>query len=177
MSRGKSAVEVNKFVAGLITEASPLTFPDNASLDEQNFILNRDGSRSRREGFDLEPTSVVINTTMTLPASGDLARSSFKWINAGGNPSSVLVVVQVGQSLNFFDSSYNVLSQGWVFTYTYDASLAAQRFSYASVDGMLVVATGNKEVDVYIYDPNNNTVSKIQKTLYVRDLFGIQDVA
>ena len=40
------------FVKGLITEASPLTFPENASIDEKNFVLNRDGSRSRRLGVD-----------------------------------------------------------------------------------------------------------------------------
>ena len=36
------------FIQGLVTEASPLTFPENASIDEDNFVLNRDGSRSRR---------------------------------------------------------------------------------------------------------------------------------
>jgi hypothetical protein len=28
------------FTKGLITEASPLTFPENASIDERNFVLN-----------------------------------------------------------------------------------------------------------------------------------------
>ena len=47
MPRQTVPAEVNTFVKGLITEASPLTFPDNASLDELNFILNKDGSRRR----------------------------------------------------------------------------------------------------------------------------------
>ena len=42
------------FVKGLVTEANQLTFPENASVDEANFVLNRDGSRYRRLGVDYE---------------------------------------------------------------------------------------------------------------------------
>jgi hypothetical protein len=48
MAKGK--LEFNTFVKGIITEAGPLTYPDGASLDEANFVLNRDGSRQRRFG-------------------------------------------------------------------------------------------------------------------------------
>ena len=52
MAKAINAAEFSTFVAGLITDASPLTFPNNASLDEVNFELNRDGSRNRRLGMD-----------------------------------------------------------------------------------------------------------------------------
>jgi hypothetical protein len=61
MARQTAAVEINNFVKGLITEASPLTFPDNASLEEQNFVLNRDGSRERRSGMRLMAQENIIN--------------------------------------------------------------------------------------------------------------------
>ena len=35
MVKPSKRVEVNNFVKGLITEASPLNFPANASLDEE----------------------------------------------------------------------------------------------------------------------------------------------
>ena len=35
---------VNTFVKGLITEAGELTFPPDASVDELNCVLSRDGS-------------------------------------------------------------------------------------------------------------------------------------
>jgi hypothetical protein len=175
MPRQTSAVELNKFVAGLITEASPLTFPDNASLDEQNFVLNRNGSRSRRLGMDLENGGQVITSTVSLPSDGNIAVSSFKWTNAGGNSGKTIIVVQIGSEINFFDNAFNPLSVGYTFTYTYSSDLATQRFSYAVVDGTLVVVTGKKEVDIYKYDSGN--IIKSTKILYVRDLFGIQDVA
>ena len=36
------------FKNGLNTDASPINFPDEVSLDEENFTLERDGSRRRR---------------------------------------------------------------------------------------------------------------------------------
>jgi len=44
----------NTFVAGLITEAGPLTFPENSSKDELNCVLSRKGNRRRRLGVDYE---------------------------------------------------------------------------------------------------------------------------
>ena len=45
----------NTFIKGLITEAGELTFPADASVDELNCLLERDGSRKRREGIAFEP--------------------------------------------------------------------------------------------------------------------------
>ena len=54
MARQKAKKEYNTFVKGLTTEAGPLTFPENASLIDENFVLNRDGSRQRRLGLNYE---------------------------------------------------------------------------------------------------------------------------
>jgi hypothetical protein len=54
MARQTSVLEINKFILGLVTDANPLTFPENASLEEENFVLNIDGSRRRRLGMDYE---------------------------------------------------------------------------------------------------------------------------
>ena len=45
---------VNTCGKGLITEASELTFPENASVDEFNCSLERDGTRRRRKAVTLE---------------------------------------------------------------------------------------------------------------------------
>ena len=50
----KGDTQINNFVGGLVTEASPLTFPAGASLDEVNMKLIRNGSRQRRLGLDYE---------------------------------------------------------------------------------------------------------------------------
>jgi hypothetical protein len=175
MPRNVAPLEQNTFVAGLVTEASPLTFPPNASLDEENFNLNRNGSRSRRLGFDLEDNYVEIETTATVPSNFELMISSFKWQNVGGNPSKTFIVIQIGKQLSFFDSASTPLSAGLVGQWDYDNEDAIRKFSYASVDGMLVVVTGRKEVDTYEFDGTNLT--KLSKRLKIRDLFGVTDVA
>lgn len=54
MSRAETTKLYRTFVKGMITEASPLTYPEDASYDEDNMILYRKGNRSRRLGIDFE---------------------------------------------------------------------------------------------------------------------------
>lgn len=51
MSRQKFEKTFNTFTKGLMTEASELNFPEDFSLYEKNFLLHRDGGRSRRKGL------------------------------------------------------------------------------------------------------------------------------
>ena len=48
MAKQTQKAEVNNFVKGLITEASPINFPANASKSEENFELNKKGYRKDR---------------------------------------------------------------------------------------------------------------------------------
>lgn len=174
MTRQINPVEVSNFVAGLITEASPLTFPTNASLDEDNFVLNRDGSRQRRLGMDLEDGAVTVNTGLVIPPDGDLATSSARWSNAGGNPDKDLVVLQIGNELRFFDADVTPLSSGLVYTKIFSSVGVVSQFSYAVVDGTLVVVTGRKEVTVFKYSAG--VITDSDSILYIRDQFGVTDI-
>lgn len=60
MPRAETAKIYRTFVKGLITEASPLTYPENASTDEDNMILSRRGNRARRLGVDFETNYVLL---------------------------------------------------------------------------------------------------------------------
>lgn len=175
MTRQISPVEVSNFVAGLITEASPLTFPANASLDEDNFVLNRDGSRKRRLGIDLEENYVVHGTLTSVPADGDVATSSIRWSNAGGNPDKDLIVFQIGNEFRVFDTDIVPLSAGNIFGYIYSDVPINRQFSYAIVDGSLVVATGRKEISVFKYAAG--AVVRTDSTILIRDQFGVSDIA
>ena len=52
---------VNTFIKGLITEAGELTFPEDASIDELNCLLERDGSRRRRLAVEVEDSNVPVH--------------------------------------------------------------------------------------------------------------------
>ena len=59
MSQKQTQKVINTFIKGLITEAGELTFPPDASVDELNCDLRRDGSRRRRLGVVPESGNVL----------------------------------------------------------------------------------------------------------------------
>lgn len=175
MTRQINAVEVNKFVGGLITEASPLTFPPNASLDEDNFVLLRDGSRERRLGMDYEADHVDVVTNVAVPLNGNIATTSIRWNNAGGDAQRNLLVVQIGNQIKVFDADSQPISGNVIYTRTFSEVAVDKSFSYAVVDGTMVIATGLKPITVLRYAAG--VVTTEDRILYIRDQFGVTDIA
>lgn len=175
MPRQASAVEVNKFNAGLITDASPLTSPDNSSLDEVNMVLNIDGSRNRRLGLDYEPSYSIITTTIAEASFPTAAIATYHWENAGGDPEKSLEVVQIGNQIKIYDLDNASISGGLIFTGDFPSSSVDDKFAYTVVDGILVVASGQKTIYSYTFTAPSTIVLGSSRLL-VRDLFGVEDV-
>ncbi len=85
--------EFNTFVGGLVTEASPLTFPENASLDESNFVLKRDGSRQRRKGLEYEFGVGTYPASFDAGVIQDIQVVTFSWEEVADIPDKVFVVI------------------------------------------------------------------------------------
>ena len=111
--RETAAVEINTFNAGLVTDASPLTSVDNSSLEEENFVLNTDGSRQRRLGMDFEEDYTTIVTSIPFTEGSSIAHASYKWENAGGVVDRNISVVQFGNEVKFFDLSSRPIDRDW----------------------------------------------------------------
>lgn len=86
------------FTKGIITDAPVLMFPEDASVDEQNFELMIDGSRRRRKGLALEANGVAV----PFVTSTTDAINTFKWANVSSVPDTDLIVIQVGSTLYMF---------------------------------------------------------------------------
>ncbi len=172
MPRQKLPVEVNNFGGGLITEANPLNFPPNASTDELNMRLNRDGSRNRRLGFDLENNATVQDSTIKFDQATRLGASHFKWKNAGGNVDKELAVIQLAGHLAIYDLDNTPLTSVVVYSEDFGSTAYENVFSYAVVDSYLVVATGLGDIVIYTYAAG--TVTKSTDRLLIRDLFGVE---
>lgn len=172
MARQQAVVDINAFVKGIITEASPLTFPDNASIDELNLVPQKDGSRKRRLGMDYEEGYAQLSTGES-PESA-VAYSSFQWKGPGGYTEKEFAVIQTGQQLAFLDSTQTPVSTR-VFTLDTVGTSPSVKFSFASVDGLLVVAVGTG--NVIVYDYNGNSLNRSTGRLKIRDLFGVADQA
>lgn len=174
MSKMASPVEFNTFVAGLVTEASYLNFPDNASVDEVNFVLNRDGTRQRRLGIDYEG-GYEIKTAISSESS-KIVSSSILWKNAGGIEGASILVVQIGNNLNFFSTTSESISPNRIYSYELTTSSTVNNIkaaSFAVVDGILVVAYGEDNLLYFNYDGTDVTSSSFR--IKCRDTFGLED--
>lgn len=171
MPRRKAPLQVNQFTGGLNTELGPLSDSAETTQDELNMNLNRDGSRSKRLGFDLETSYSEIDTGVAYDDAKVLASTTFKWDNAGGDPDKSLLVVQVANSLSIYDLDSSPISGDQIYTTTFSSDSYSVDFSYSLLGELLVVVTGDKEINIYEYD--GSTITASTQTLYVRDLFGV----
>lgn len=131
----------NTFIKGLITEAGELTFPADASVDELNCLLERDGSRKRREGIAFEPN---FENSSFLVKDGDIV-STGTWTNVAGFPEKEFLVVQVNSHIYFYDKADAPYS-----------STQIKNFSWTSTDGNFLSQTGQEYINMRSFDYKNN---------------------
>ena len=173
MAKPTKRAEVNSFIGGLITEASPLNYPPNASLDEENFELNRDGSRDRRLGMDYELSFVRSATTIPVASAATVRFSTFIWTSVSGTLDDDFLVVQGDQLLKFYRLSADSLSgTGYVGELSLTTFPTTTAYAFTAIDGRLVVAAG---VDTIAIVSFNGTVFSVEyDRIKTRDVWGAQ---
>lgn len=166
--------EVNNFVKGLITEASPLNYPPGSSLYERNFELNRDGSRDRRLGLDYEPGVSRNATGLLLSELSTFKVGSFKWIGVNGAPDTDFLAVQLNRSVQFYNLTFEPLSAtGYVGEVLLSDFPTSTTFSFAAIEGNLVVAAGSDNIAIISY-VSGSTFTVEYSPIMVRDQWGVQ---
>lgn len=173
MAQQKGQAEINTFVGGLVTDASPLTFPPNTSKTDINMDLLTDGSRKRSLGIDLEVGNVKIVTSVLSAGTDPLGISTFRWENVGSDPTKNILCVQVSNEVKFFDMSATPLSSGLIGTKLFTGAPTNTKYSFSSVDGNLVVANGTNVITIVQYD--EGVLSYSEDTIKIRDFFGVED--
>lgn len=173
MAQRLSQKTVNTFVKGLITEAGELTFPENASVDELNCLLQRDGSRRRRLSAELETDSVDsswnVETTFVFHTG--------MWRNVAGQAGFDLLVVQNGSTLYFYDTATEPYSGNTkafsvdlsTFEHSGSAGAGSAYVEMASINGDLVVVSSAINPFYIEYDPDAGTISTSQINIKTRD--------
>lgn len=163
---------VNTFTKGLITEAGELTFPEDASVDELNCDLRRDGSRRRRKAIKYEASYTL--SSFTLTQTGEV--SSGSWYNVGGDGALEFIVVQNGSDLYFYDKSdtpYSAMEDSeTVDLTTYEVSTgsaALYKCSFTSVKGNLIVASSGINTILISRDNGTGVLTVTQISFRVRD--------
>ena len=173
MAQRQAERVVNSFVKGLITEAGELTFPENASIDELNCDLRRDGSRRRRLGADEETNNVL--STFTI-ADTDIVKTG-TWANVGGSSSLEYLAIQVGDTLYFYNKAGSPLSDNAVshtidlssYEFTGSAGAANAPCDFTSVRGTLVVVSKAINAISIVADLDADTITATEIDFKVRD--------
>jgi len=172
MVKPVTKAEISSFVKGLITEASPLNSPADASRDEENFELNRDGSRDRRLGIDLELDYAIKDSGLTEVQLKTAKISAYKWFNAGNISTNEFSVIQFGNRIHVFNSAKtSVSSEGYIGSVTLTGVSITNTVSFASIDGKLVIAAGTDVIHIIEYV--GSSLVYTTNRLLVRDQWGL----
>ena len=168
---------VNNLIKGLITEAGELTFPENASIDELNCSLSRDGSRSRRLGIEFEAGNILSSFSV----DENKVFSVGQWDNPGGIAGLSFMVIQSGATLYLFNSGlapYSGQYTGLSIDLTpYQIAGKDVSLSYvqtASIAAALVVASDAMNSIYLTYDGSAITTTEIE--FRIRDFEWLSDI-
>ena len=196
MPRTEGRRTYNSFVKGIITEASGINYPENASVDEANFELYRNGSRQRRLGFDLE--SSFVNTDVSGGAASGYqfaASNTYFWDNTGPGNQFDLLCVQYGSRLYFYDTTgssfgaainfggqaYYDITPHTTGSYT-GSNFEKYQCGFALIKGALVVV--GRHIDPFYLEVDDadddgvlDTLTGTGYLMYIRDFDGVKSTA
>ncbi len=166
------------FIKGLVTEANQLTFPENASVDEANFVLNRDGSRYRRLGVDYEAGAAHTATGLTATQLQEGKQSFHVWDSPAGDTNVSLGIVRIVNKLWFMDMlttapSANLKNSGSPITLS---GLGSNDIEVSIVNNKCVVVSKDLDNPVLLtYNKSTGAVTQSTITLEIRDIYGVHD--
>lgn len=176
MPRAQNVSVQNSFARGIITEATALTFPENACTESDNVVFNRIGIAERRLGFDAES----LHTSYTASLVGNVV-VSYLWANVSGVGDISFVVVQVGNTLHFYAVTSDAALSANKHATTIDlttfvpsgiTTVASLECQFSSGNGLLFVTNPNLNSFYVSYSSDTNAFTTATISLQQRDFEG-----
>lgn len=181
MARAKTNKLYRTFTKGLITEASYLTYPEDASIDELNTVISRKGNRTRRVGIDYEPGYVLEDLELTE----DTLVNEYVWNSVNNDATYNFVVIQAGSMIHFYRLDNPVVSANklpftidlttYAITGVNPESIGTEFASFSSGAGFLFIAHRLTAPLSIVYDKKSEDLAVIPVIIRVRDLEGVDD--
>lgn len=183
MTRAATSKLYRSFIKGLITEAGPLTYPQDASIDELNTVLSVRGNRRRRLSLDYEPDYEQVHIASS-PST--VTTSEYLWKAVDTDADINFICIQVGAIVHFFDANEQVLSSAKK-SFTLDLTdylsptgvdadvVSGDAVDFASGKGFLFIAQIAIEPLVVEYHPATDTITVVKIRIQIRDFDGIDD--
>lgn len=183
MARAVANKIYKTFVRGLITEANELTYPENASIAEDNTVIFRKGNRSRRLGMNAETNGGASVFETGGAGLRQEAMMDFNWSAVNNDASVNFLVKQVGNRLRFYDHGASPLSDGLKpfevdlndYLAPLQSDVSYEPVQMAAGKGFLFVVGEKMEPLLIEYDPDNNTITVQRIYIQTRDFKGLND--
>lgn len=168
----------SKFVRGLITEATALSFPQDACTETFDCVFDRKGMVERRPAFELEGALTSHVTTSTA------AYVEFIWtdIPSVSVDRTTFLVQQHGRFIRFYDVADNITPSANEKAFTIDLNSyrpatptidpASSFCVFAQGDGKLFIVNRGTEPLYVSYDSVGDTITVTAITLKERDFVG-----
>ena len=181
MARAEQPKLYRSFVKGLITEASYLTYPEDASVDELNTTPSRKGNRTRRFGIDYEDNFALnaLNATTTDSVN------EFVWKAANSDSASNFLCLQIGSRVSFFSleatpvsdslKSFSIDLTTYVASGATLSSIAVSDCEFASGKGYLFIVNPYIDPISVDYDEELGTITVTKIQIQIRDFEGLND--
>lgn len=169
------------YVKGLITEASPLTYPEDTSIDEDNCLIFPKGNRTRRLGADFEDSYQLSTHEIADPSTTPIVE--FVWSSVNNDALTSFLCTQVGGVIYFYNIYASPISSGLksfsVDLTSYAASgatdIESSPIQMDSGKGFLFVAGEKINPLVIEYDPDTDTIDVEAIDILIRDFEGVDD--
>ena len=176
MPRAVNTTVQNNFSRGLVTEATGLTFPEDACTETFNCEFDSIGMVTRRLGFDLEE-----NFATTVQDLQGAVIVVYLWDNVASEGERNFVVVQIGNTLHF----YNISTEGSLsenkhpdtinlidFAPSGITTVSTLECQFSSGSGLLFVTNPNLDSFYVEFDPIGDNITGTEITLKIRDFEG-----
>lgn len=184
MARAKTNRLYRNFTRGMITEAGPLTYPENASIAEDNCQIFRQGNRSRRLGLGYEPGAEMSSYRIPSNEADIQATRTYRWEAVNGDANLSFLVHRMGTSIFFYDVSAPALSNGlkpfsidltpFLVPNTVGTGKDAE-VSMVGGRGYLFVVGAQIEPFLVEYKPATDTITTQRIYIQIRDFKGLND--
>jgi len=165
MPRVRGDKDYISLAKGLITEASPLAFPENSTADELNFVLDKDGLiRRRRRGFQSKRTEqTIVGTDATIEnAYYWQAPDLILFVVTTAAPNTTLYIHRNNSSLTLLNS--------------YVLNTAASVTEIAENTNIIFITTSDSQKPVLLeYEELANTIEIYEVDMFVRDFELVDD--
>jgi len=169
------------FVGGLNTEGGYFITPENTYKEGVNVVPQLDGTLERRNGLDYELNYSLYASSISADNKDLYAFTTGEWHTVGGNGNLDFIVVQLGNTLHFYNAvtgsisgskkSFTVNLDGYKATGNTEIS-GTGLCSFTTAYGRLVVTSKNTKPLLITYDADTDTISVEVITINIRDFKG-----